>query len=76
MGKRSYTIKELAYRAEMAPRIVRDLFDTIIAVLEEGESVSIHGFGHFEVDVEEKGGERVKVVSFRMSPVLGREWRE
>jgi nucleoid DNA-binding protein len=71
-----YTESDVAHRAEVPTHIVRDIFDVIIAAMEEGNRVVIHGFGAFEI--VERQSRRIdrdtdKGVKYTLSPTLKQE---
>jgi nucleoid DNA-binding protein len=82
--------EQLAKRAEVAEIVVKDVFDVILAAMEEDTEVWIEGFGKFiparrAASVTRspvvRGGEPTerpggRIMRFRMSPALRREWRD
>lgn len=77
----------LAKRSGQSTEAIRATFDTIIAMVEEGRSVTIPGFGRFEPSFTEPrtvkspvlpGGEapapRRRKVKFAMSEALRNKW--
>lgn len=89
MANPHINLYQLARRAEMKEELVRDLFDTILACMEEGVQVRIREFGTFVPEVKPArtmksplvdGGEkklgRRRVMKLRMSRSLKRQWTE
>lgn len=77
MGKddqKTYRVIDLAHRSEVPPKIVRDLFDTILAIMEEGDKVTIYGFGQFSPSIKRRASKTTRVMGLSMSEVLAREW--
>lgn len=88
-AKAHINMYQLSRRAEMNEQHVRDLFDVILACMEEGVEVRIREFGTFVPEVKParvvksplvEGGEkklgRRRVMKLRMSRSLRRQWTE
>lgn len=80
---------QLARRADLDEAVVKDVFDVILACMEEGVTVRIAGFGNFVPDERPpretrspliNGGEPTirpggLAMKFRIAPSLRQKWR-
>jgi len=81
--------EQLARRAEIDEELVKDVFDVILACMEEGTAVQVDGFGTFQPTQLRprvgrsplvRGGEPWTTkggltMKLRVSPTLRRQWR-
>lgn len=87
MPKQNVGLEVFAKRCQFSKETVRQVFDTLVTMLEEGHSITIQNFGKFEPSYQTPrtvrspalpGGEaqavRRRRVRFILSPSLRKRW--